>query len=136
MMNQNAEMEERKQGCLFMSKQIQRRRKKVCNISCYQIWSTNNHHSRNNETSYVNCFSSPNNKLYHHQHKFVNVQGELLSVILISLTYSQRTGFMCLKNLLIQLCSNTDYYSTLTHRFKLTSEQKTRKIGYRDAICL
>ena len=28
----------------------------ICNTSCYQIQSTNNHLCQNEETSYVNCF--------------------------------------------------------------------------------
>ena len=28
----------------------------ICNTSCYQIRSTNNHYRQNEETSYVNCF--------------------------------------------------------------------------------
>ena len=116
-----------------MSRQIQRRLKKVCNTKYCQTWIANHHHQKRRNIL-RQLFSSPSDKLCHHRHKFIDVQSLLPSVILISSTYNQRSEFYVPQYLLICLCSNTDLYSTLINLSKLTSEPKTRKIGYRDAI--
>ena len=56
MMTQSIKTEERKQWCFIYVKTVTKMTEEICNTSCYQIWSTNNHHYLNEGTFYVNCF--------------------------------------------------------------------------------
>ena len=78
--------------------------------------------------------SSSNNKRYRHYNNSLHKQNILPSVITISPIYSRRIEFYVPPYLLTYLYSSTDHYSMLINLSALTSEQKTRNKGYRDAI--
>ena len=87
--DQSVKMEERKQRCLFISQQIQRRRlKKVCNTKVLPDMNRKLSSSQNQRNFTHHSFSSPYDKLYHHRHKFIDNQQLLLSIMNVSPIYN------------------------------------------------
>ena len=96
----------------------------ICNTSCYQIRSTNNHLCQNEETSYVNCFHLQTTN-------FIIIDANLLTspeFATITHTYiadlQPKNPIYVPQHLLTYLCSYTDLYSMPTNLSKLTTSRK------------
>ena len=113
MMNQKCQDGRQKTMMFYCVKTDTKMTEEICNTSCYQIRSTNNHLCQNEETSYVNCFHLQTTN-------FIIIDTNLLTspeFTTISHTYiadlQPKNRIYVPQPLLTYLCSYTSYYSTL-----------------------
>ena len=130
MMNQKCRDGRKKTMMLFYVKTDTKTREEICNTRCCQISITNNHRSRKEETSYIHRFYLQATTLSSLQQIHEQIYDHQLWLYR---WLTAKEANLCTSTL-ICLCSCSDLYLMLIKFSKLTSEPKTRKIGYRDAI--
>ena len=98
--DQNIEKEERKQWCYGYSKTDTKTTEEICNTSCYQIRSTNNHHRQNEETPYVHCFHIQTTNVIITTANSITIKIYYLRLWLYHQLTAKEPDFMCLNTYL------------------------------------